>query len=243
MIEIKNLKKSLDEKSVLNGINLTIPDGCTIVIIGCSGCGKTVLLRLIIGLMKPDEGRIFVDGEDITRMSRKELFSVRKKFGMLFQGAALFDSMTVEENIALALKEHTNLTDEEVRLRVEKTLMLVGLTKVEDKKPAELSGGMKKRVGLARALIMNPSFVLFDEPTTGLDPIMADTINDLILETHRKLNITSIVVTHDMTSAFKVGDRIAMLSNGKIVFNGTPSEMRENRTPVVRQFLQGKEVL
>lgn len=240
MIEIKNIKKSLDEKSVLNGINLTIPDGSTIVIIGCSGCGKTVLLKLIIGLMKPDEGRIFVDGEDITRMSYKELFSVRKKFGMLFQGAALFDSMTVEENIALALKEHTNLTDEEVKSRVEKTLMLVGLKTIEDKKPAELSGGMKKRVGLARALIMNPSFVLFDEPTTGLDPIMANTINDLILETHRKLNITSIVVTHDMTSAFKVGDRIAMLNNGKIVFNGTPSEMRENRTPVVRQFLQGK---
>ena len=240
MIEIKNIKKSLDEKSVLNGINLTIPDGSTIVIIGCSGCGKTVLLKLIIGLMKPDEGRIFVDGEDITRMSYKELFSVRKKFGMLFQGAALFDSMTVEENIALALKEHTKLTDEEVRSRVEKTLMLVGLKTIEDKKPAELSGGMKKRVGLARALIMNPSFVLFDEPTTGLDPIMANTINDLILETHRKLNITSIVVTHDMTSAFKVGDRIAMLNNGKIVFNGTPSEMRENRTPVVRQFLQGK---
>ena len=240
MIEIQQIYKYFDGREVLKDVNLTIHDGESIVVIGCSGCGKTVLLRMIIGLIRPDSGRIIVDGEDIASMERKNLFRVRKKFGMLFQGAALFDSMTVEENIGLALREHTDLSDEEIRERIAEKLEVVGLPGIEEKRPAELSGGMKKRIGLARALIMDPEIVLFDEPTTGLDPIMADAINDLILETHRKLNITSIVVTHDMASAFKVADRVAMLSDGKIVFRGSPTEMRKSNQKIVRQFVEGK---
>ena len=187
MIEIKDVKKSFDGRLVLNGVNLMIHDGETLVIIGCSGCGKTVLLRSIIGLVKPDAGSILVDGEDICQMDHKNLFRIRKKFGMLFQSAALFDSMTVEQNISLALREHTRLPLQDIRQRVAEKLEVVGLPGIEEKKPAELSGGMKKRVGLARALIMDPQIVLFDEPTTGLDPIMADSINHLIIETHRRL--------------------------------------------------------
>ena len=240
MIEIRKLKKSFDGKEVLRDINLTIHDGETMVIIGCSGCGKTVLLRSIIGLILPDQGHIVVDGEDITTLDRRRLFHIRKKFGMLFQGAALFDSMTVEENIGLALREHTSLSQEEIRDRVAKKLEMVDLPGIEEKRPAELSGGMKKRVGLARALIMDPKIVLFDEPTTGLDPIMSDAINRLILETHQRLNITSVVVTHDMASAFMIGDRIAMLSNGYIVFVGSPDEVRDTSNPTVRQFVEGR---
>ena len=240
MIEIQHLKKSFSGKIVLNNIDLTISKGESLVIIGRSGCGKTVLLKSIIGLIKPDAGKIIVDGETITAMDRKNLFRVRKKFGMLFQGAALFDSMTVEENIALPLLEHTNLSVSEIREKVQQKLKEVGLPGIEKKKPAELSGGMKKRVGLARALIMEPEFVLFDEPTTGLDPIMADNINNLILETHRKLHITSISVTHDMVSAYKIGDRIAMLHDGKIIFDGSPGELKITKNPVVKQFIEGK---
>lgn len=213
------------------------------VIIGCSGCGKTVLLRSIIGLMRPDSGHILVDGEDIVSMDRKALFRIRKKFGMLFQGAALFDSMTVEENVGLPLREHTDLSNVEIENRIAEKLELVGLPDVQRKKPAELSGGMKKRVGLARALIMDPEIVLFDEPTTGLDPIMSDAINNLILETHRKLDITSVMVTHDMASATKVGDHIAMLSKGHIIFEGTPLELKDSDNDIVRQFVQGKVIV
>jgi phospholipid/cholesterol/gamma-HCH transport system ATP-binding protein len=241
MIEIENIKKSFNGKSVLKDISLTIPDGETMVIIGCSGCGKTVLLRSIIGLIRPDSGKIWVDGEEITKMNRKGLYRLRKKFGMLFQGAALFDSMTVEENVGLALKEHTQLSDSEIKKRVIEELEQVGLPKVLEKRPAELSGGMKKRVGLARALIMNPRFVLFDEPTTGLDPIMADNINKLIIETHQRLNITSIAVTHDMHSVFKIASRIAMICGGHIVICGTPSEIQQSDDPVVQQFIRGGE--
>ncbi len=240
MIEIKHLEKSFSGKIVLNDINLTISKGESLVVIGRSGCGKTVLLKSIIGLIKPDDGEIIVDGETITSMDRKNLFRIRKKFGMLFQGAALFDSMTVEENIALPLLEHTDLSISEIREKVQQKLKEVGLPGIEEKKPAELSGGMKKRVGLARALIMNPEFVLFDEPTTGLDPVMADNINNLILKTHRKLHITSISVTHDMVSAYKIGDRIAMLYEGKIIFDGSPEELRITSDPVVKQFVEGK---
>lgn len=234
MIEIRHLKKSFDGKLVLKNVNLIIHDGGTLVIIGCSGCGKTVLLRSIIGLIKPDKGEILLNGEDISLMARRDLFRIRKKFGMLFQGAALFDSMTVEDNIGLALREHTNLNPEEIRKKVGEKLEVVGLPGIEKKKPAELSGGMKKRVGLARALIMEPEIVLFDEPTAGLDPILADAINNLILETNRKLNITSIIVTHDMASALKIGDRIAMLSDGRIIFEGTPAEINKNQNKIVR---------
>jgi len=240
MIEIKHLKKSFSGKIVLNDINLTIPGGESLVVIGRSGCGKTVLLKSIIGLIKPDDGEIIVDGETITSMDRKNLFRIRKKFGMLFQGAALFDSMTVEENIALPLLEHTDLSISEIREKVQQKLKEVDLPGIEEKKPAELSGGMKKRVGLARALIMNPEFVLFDEPTTGLDPIMADAIDSLIVETHHRLNITTIVVTHDMVSARRVGDRIVMISQGEIIFEGVPSDLKKADNPVVRQFVEGR---
>ncbi len=240
MIEIKHVKKSFDGKTVLTDVHLTIPKGETIVIIGRSGCGKTVLLKSIIGLITPDGGEILVNGKEITTMDRDDLFQIRKKFGMLFQGAALFDSMTVEENIGLALWEHTDLSDDEIRKKVKEKLELVGLYNIEQKKPAELSGGMKKRVGLARALIMDPEFVLYDEPTTGLDPIMADAINTLIGETSRKLDITSIAVTHDLVSASKIGDRIAMLDDGRIIFTGTPNELKSTKDPVVKQFVEGK---
>ncbi|MFH1942872.1 MAG: ABC transporter ATP-binding protein [bacterium] len=240
MIEIEHLKKSFNGKTVLRGVDLKIGDGETVVIVGCSGCGKTVLLKSIIGLVTPDTGRILVDGEDVMQMDRKTLFRVRKKFGMLFQGAALFDSMTVEENIGLALREHTDLPEDEIRSRIREKLKVVGLPGIEKKKPAELSGGMKKRVGLARALIMDPRFVLFDEPTTGLDPVMADAINNLIIETNRDMQITSVVVTHDMSSAFKIGDRIAMLCDGNIVFEGTPAEFQKSDKKVVRRFVEGR---
>ena len=243
MIEIKRVKKGFDGKSVLKDVSMTIRDGETVVIVGCSGCGKTVLLRSIIGLITPDAGTVFVDGENVVEMNRKALFRMRRKFGMLFQGAALFDSMTVEENIGLALREHTDLSEDEIRQRIHDKLAMVGLPRIEEKKPAELSGGMKKRVGLARALIMDPEYVLFDEPTTGLDPIMADAINDLILETNEKLRITSVVVTHDMKSAFKIGDRIAMLCGGRIVFEGTPQAFQESDRDMLRKFVEGKASL
>ena len=240
MIEIRNVQKSFDGKPVLIDVNLTIEDGNTDVIVGCSGCGKTVLLRSIIGLIQPEGGSILIDGEDIVGMNRRDLYRIRRKFGMLFQGAALFDSMTVEENIGLALREHTDLTDQEIEKRIHEKLEVVGLPGTEKKKPAELSGGMKKRVGLARALVMDPSIVLFDEPTTGLDPITADTINDLIIETQQRLNFTSVMVTHDMHSASKIGNRIAMLYDGRIVFEGTPEEFNSSDEELVRQFVEGK---
>jgi phospholipid/cholesterol/gamma-HCH transport system ATP-binding protein len=243
MIEIQHVKKSFDGRMVLRDVNLTIHDGETMVVIGCSGCGKTVLLRSIIGLIKPDRGKIIVDGEDICQMDGRNLFRIRKKFGMLFQSAALFDSMTVEENIGLALREHTELSAAEIRKKVAEKLEVVGLPGIEVKKPAELSGGMKKRVGLARALIMDPQIVLFDEPTTGLDPVMADSINNLILETHNRMNITSIMVTHDMASVFKVANRVAMLTNGKIIFEGNPKELKKAQNPAVKQFVEGKAIV
>jgi phospholipid/cholesterol/gamma-HCH transport system ATP-binding protein len=238
MIRIEHLKKYFDDKIVLKNVNLSIRKGETLVIIGQSGCGKTVLLKSIIGLIQPDDGHIFVDDVDLTALSRNELFHFRERFGMLFQSSALFDSMTVEENIGLALHEHSGLSDDDIKKRVGKKLAVVGLSGIEGKMPSELSGGMKKRVGLARALIMDPEFVLFDEPTTGLDPIVADTINDLIIKTGKELGITSIVVTHDMYSALKVADRIVMLHAGEIVFEDTPDKMRTSRHPLVKEFIK-----
>lgn len=239
MIEIADLEKKFQDKIVLNGVTLHIPVGKTMVIIGQSGCGKTVLLKSIIGLIKPDKGSIIIDGEDITRLSQTQLYERRKKMGMLFQGAALFDSMTVEENIGLPLKYHKGLSNDQIRIKVEEKLRLVGLSGIGLKKPAELSGGMKKRVGLARALIMDPELVLYDEPTTGLDPIRANSINNLILETQKKLDITSVAVTHDMVSARMIGDRVAMLSEGDIVFEGTFDELECCSKPVVKRFIRG----
>ena len=238
-IEIINLFKKFNRHAVLQGVNLTIRDGETMVIIGRSGCGKSVLLKHIIGLVRPDEGQVIVDGQEISRMNGSDLNQLRLRFGMLFQGAALFDSLTVGENVAFPLREHTAMTDDQIQKRVKECLGLVGLAGIEHLKPAELSGGMRKRVGLARALAMQARVILYDEPTTGVDPIMADTINRLIVELHDRFKVTGIVVTHDMTSAYKVGDRIAMLHEGKIAQVGTVDEIRSTNLPVVKQFILG----
>ncbi len=240
MIEIRNLKKSFNGKAVLRNIDLDIPKSQSHIIIGRSGSGKSVLLKHIIGLIRPEGGQIFVDGEEICGLSNHDLYRVRRKFGMLFQGAALFDSMTVEANIALGVREHRMFSESEIKKLVAERLEMVGLPGIQNMRPAELSGGMKKRVGLARALMMNPEFVLFDEPTTGLDPIMADAINDLIIYCTKQLRVTSIVVTHDMVSAYKVGDLISMLHDGEMIFTGTPDEVRHTTNPVVKQFVEGK---
>lgn len=239
MIEIINLCKSFNGHKVLDNLNLNIKTGETTVIIGRSGCGKSVLLKHIIGLMKPDSGQVIIDNRDVARMDEKELSALRMKFGMLFQGAALFDSLNVLENVGFGMIEHMNTRREDIEKRVKECLALVGLKGIEDKKPAELSGGMRKRVGLARAICLRPQIMLYDEPTTGVDPIMGDSVNDLIVELHNKLKVTSIAVTHDMTSAYKIADRIAMLYNGKIVAEGTPDEIKSSKDPIVKQFITG----
>jgi len=212
------------------------------VVIGGSGSGKSVLMKHVIGLLRPDSGQVLIDGQDITKLSEAELNELRKRFGMLFQGAALFDSLSVWENVGFSLLEHTDLDEAEIRRIVAEKLRMVGLEGIEDMRPAELSGGMKKRVGLARAIAMSPEILLYDEPTTGLDPIMADVINDLILEMKRKLQVTSLTITHDMKSAYKIADRIAMLYRGKIIQVGTPEEIKNSPNPVVQQFITGSAV-
>jgi phospholipid/cholesterol/gamma-HCH transport system ATP-binding protein len=239
MIEIINLTKSFGANKVLDNLNLIIERGEVIVIIGRSGCGKSVLLKHIIGLLAPDMGQVIVDGNDMTRLEEWVMDKLRLSFGMLFQGAALFDSMTVGENVGFTLREHTNMPEHEVREKVASALELVGLKGIENLMPAELSGGMKKRVGLARAICNNPKIILYDEPTTGLDPIMADAINDLIIDLNNKLNVTSVVVTHDMVSAYKIADRIAMLYKGRIIAIGKSEEIRDTKDPIVRQFVTG----
>jgi len=240
MIEIIDVHKSFNGKPVLKGVNLTINRGETLTIIGRSGEGKSVLLKHIIGLLKPDKGRILIDGEDIGNYNTRQMVELRKKFGMLFQGSALFDSMTVDENVGLGLREHSDFPEAKIREIIKERLAQVGLINVEHIKPAELSGGMKKRVGLARAIAMDPEYVLYDEPTTGLDPIMADAINELIANLQNRLNITSIAVTHDMVSAYKISDRLAMLYNGEIIFSGTPNEVKNTTDQVVLQFINGR---
>ena len=240
MIEIINLCKSFGDHVVLDNLNLTINTGETTVVIGRSGCGKSVLLKHIIGILKPNSGQVFIDGKDITKLTGRALNDVRMKFGMLFQGSALFDSLCVWENVAFGMLEHTHKDKDEIMQRVTECLGLVGLAGVEDLKPAELSGGMRKRVGLARAICMKPEIILYDEPTTGVDPIMGDAINTLIRELHDKLKVTSIAVTHDMTSAYKIADKIAMLYNGRIIAVGTPEEIKNTEDPVVKQFIHGE---
>jgi len=240
MIDIVDIRKSFGPTRVLEGVNLKVEKGETVVVIGRSGCGKSVLLKHIIGLVKPDSGHVLVGGEDVVALKGEALYGFRRKFGMLFQGAALFDSLSVWENVGLGLLEHTTLSDQEGKKRASEKLELVGLVGAEDKRPAELSGGMKKRVGLARAIAMDPEVVLYDEPTTGLDPIMADVINQLIRTLQATLKITSIAVTHDMKSAYQIGDRLAMLYDGKIVFDGTPEEIMHTRDATIRQFIEGK---
>lgn len=239
MIEIVNLYKAFNSHVVLDNLNLTLNDGETVVVIGRSGTGKSVLLKHIIGIMKPDSGQVVIDGQDITKLNEKELNALRLKFGMLFQGAALFDSLTVRDNVAFNLIEHTKTDERTIDKRVAECLEMVGLGGIERLKPSELSGGMKKRVGLARAICMNPNMILYDEPTTGVDPIGADAINELIKGLHSKLKTLAVVVTHDMVSAFKIADRIAMLYKGKIIEVGTPDQIRNTQNPVVRQFVTG----
>jgi len=240
MIQLRGVSKQLGGKQVLEGLDLDVPTGVTMVILGRSGSGKSVLLKNIIGLMRPDEGRIEVDGEDIVDMGEADLNRVRHRFGMLFQGAALFDSLTVGENIALPMREHMRLSDTEIRRRVSERLSWVGLQGVEEMKPASLSGGMKKRVGLARAIAIDPAYMLYDEPTTGLDPIMSDVINQLIRSIQKRIGVTSVVVTHDLHSAWKVGDRLALLHEGRVQFTGTPAEAQASSDLLVRQFIEGR---
>jgi phospholipid/cholesterol/gamma-HCH transport system ATP-binding protein len=240
MIEVRNLHKTLGPIAVLRGVNLDIRTGESIVIIGRSGSGKSVFLKHLIGLMLPDEGSVAVDGTDITLLDEEQRRRMRRRFGMLFQGSALFDSMSVDENVGLGLREHTKLPESEIKSKVRERLALVGLEGIEEMRPANLSGGMKKRVALARAIAVDPEYVLYDEPTTGLDPITADSINDLIRGLQDRLRVTSVVVTHDMASAFKVGDRIAMLHEGRIIFEGTPEEVQRTEHPVIQQFIHGE---
>jgi phospholipid/cholesterol/gamma-HCH transport system ATP-binding protein len=239
MIEIKNLHKKFGSKEVLKGIDLNIKKGETIVIIGRSGCGKSVLIKHIVGLLQPDQGYVKVEGRIVSDLNEKELYQLRKKFGFLFQGAALFDSMTVEENVGLSLMESSAKPhQEEIHKVVDEKLSIVSLAGANKLKPAELSGGMKKRVGLARALVTNPDYILYDEPTTGLDPIMSDSIDKLIKELAEKLNVTSIVVTHDMQSVKNVADKVAMIHDGTIYFVGTPDEMLRSKDTVIVEFIK-----
>lgn len=243
MIQIKEVFKSFNENEVLKGINLSIEKGLTFAIIGKSGCGKSVLLKLIVGLLKPDAGEILVDGQNINSLKKKELFRIRRKFGFLFQGAALFDSMNVEENIALPLVENDyNLSAKEVKKLVAEKLEMVGLPGIENLKPADLSGGMKKRVGLARALVTNPEYILYDEPTTGLDPEMSDSIDNLIKDLAERLRVTSVVVTHDLISVKKVAHQVAMIHEGKIFTQGSPEQILNSDLPVIKNFIERTEL-
>ncbi|MBI5756496.1 MAG: ABC transporter ATP-binding protein [Nitrospirae bacterium] len=242
VIEIVNLHKAFNKKHVLQGVDLQIERGETMVVIGGSGSGKSVLIKHVIGLLSPDEGSIVVDGVDISHLRENDMNELRKRYGMLFQGAALFDSLTVWENVGFSLMQHTTLSKEEIKEKAKQKLEMVGLKGVEELMPSELSGGMRKRVGLARAIAMEPQIILYDEPTTGLDPIMADAINDLIIEMKKRLNVTSIAITHDMVSAYKIADKIAMLYEGRIQEVGTPDEIKRSVNPIVRQFITGSSV-
>ena len=239
-ITLKQISKSFGQQKVLDQLDLTLESQKITCIIGRSGGGKSVLLKHIIGLVKPDSGQIFVDDIDISTLKESELNEIRKNFGMLFQDAALFDSMTVGENVAFPLKEHRRLPKKEMEQIITDKLLQVGLTGVTEKMPSELSGGMRKRVGLARALALDPKIILFDEPTTGLDPIMCDAIDRLIVETQQNTGSTCVVISHDIESTFKIAHRIAMLYKGKIIAYGSPEDIKSSNNPVLKQFIQGK---
>ena len=240
MIEVKNIFKKFNNKKVLDGVSFDVLDGSTFTIIGGSGQGKSVILKHIFGLLKPDNGEIFVDGKNLAKLNKKELFEVQKNFGILFQGAALFDSLTVKENVGFGLKWIHNMPSREIDKIVKEKLKMVDLpVEICDQKPVELSGGMKKRVGLARAIAYNPKYILYDEPTTGLDPLTADVINNLILRLQKELKLTSIVVTHDMKTAYKVSDKIVMIHKGKIIESGAPEEIQNTKNEIVRRFIEG----
>lgn len=239
MIKLVDVRKSFGKQEVHSGMTLDIVKGAITFIIGPSGTGKSVLLKEMMGLIIPDSGHIYVDGKDIVKESFKNLLNIRKKFGMLFQNAALFDSMNVYENVAFPLREHTKYGEKKIRRIVEEKLGLVGLTGVDQKFPSELSGGMRKRVGLARAIAIEPDIMLYDEPTTGLDPIMTDVVDNLIYDTQKKLDITSVVISHDISSVMKIADFIGMIYQGKVVCYGTPKDFEETDNPYVRQFFSG----
>jgi phospholipid/cholesterol/gamma-HCH transport system ATP-binding protein len=240
IIELKNVHKSFDSKQVHTGVNLSIRSGENITVLGGSGSGKSVLLKEIIGLIKPDEGDVIIENENIVPMDESELVHVRKKMGMLFQGAALFDSLTVAENIAYPLREGNNHSEEEINEIISTNLELVGLPGIEDKLPSDLSGGMKKRVGLARAMAMNPKILLYDEPTTGLDPPNISRINHLIRNMQEKFGITGVIITHDVKSALEISDRIAFLYNGRIIFEGTVTEAQNTEIELLNDFILGR---
>jgi phospholipid/cholesterol/gamma-HCH transport system ATP-binding protein len=239
MIKVENICKRFKNKRVLCGVSFDVREGETLAIIGSSGTGKSILLKTISGLIKPDSGSVEIDGKDITKISAKNLGEVQKKMGYVFQEAALFDSLSIFDNVAFGLKTLTSLNKNEIQKRVADCLAMVGLENVEILKPSELSGGMKKRAALARAIAYEPRYILYDEPTTGLDPIMSDVISDLIINLRQHLKVTSIVVTHDMKSAYKIADRIIMLYKGKIIFNGTAKETKDTDNEYVRQFVEG----
>ncbi|MCB2190751.1 MAG: ABC transporter ATP-binding protein [Deltaproteobacteria bacterium] len=240
IIELVDIHKAFGSQQVLKGLSLGIPKGETTVIIGRSGGGKSVMLKHMIGLIKPDQGQVLVGGSDIARMNDHQLNRVRRHFGMLFQEAALFDSMNVMDNVAFPLREHTKLSEKQISEKVSEKLALVGLPGVEHKMPGELSGGMRKRVGLARAIALEPDIVLYDEPTTGLDPPLSAAINRLIAYTQEKLGITSVIISHDIEGAYAVGQNIAMLYHGQIIAQGTPEQIRDSSDEVVQQFIHGR---
>lgn len=239
IFRIENLKKSFGSQTVLDGITLDINRGDSVVIIGQSGTGKSVLLKHLLKLLDPDEGAVYFKGKDLSKMRSRELVQVQRSVGMLFQSAALFDSLTVAENVGLGLKESERLDDDSIEEKVREKLDLVGLGDAYDKYPAQLSGGMRKRVGLARAIANEPEVLLYDEPTTGLDPITADVIDNLIVRLNEKLHVTSVAVTHDMKSAFKIADRVVMLYQGKVECDVSPDEIRNTDNEIVKQFING----
>ena len=239
MLELKNVSMSFQDRRILDDVSLQVQRGEILVIIGPSGSGKSTLLRLMIGLLKPDSGQIWVDGREISHLDEDDLNQIRRNMGMVFQYSALFDSMTVGENVAFGIRQHTKMPEEEILRVIRRTLRMVGLMGRENAMPSELSGGMKKRVSLARAIALNPKIVLYDEPTSGLDPVMSATINRLIMSTRRIMGVTAVVVTHDMESAFTIADRIAMIYDERIIEVGTPAEFRQSDNPVVQQFISG----
>ena len=240
MISLRNVHKSFGEKKVLQGFSLEVPEGETMVIIGYSGSGKSVAIKHIVGLLEPDEGTVFVDDLEVPRLPRRDLYELRSQIGYVFQFAALFDSLTIGDNVAMGLRKQGKLDGPGINARVAQALDLVDLPNVEDRYPAELSGGMRKRVGLARAIALRPKYLLYDEPTTGLDPVTSAVIDELMIRMRDKLGVTSVVITHDMRSAYRVGTRIAMLYEGKVRQCGTVDEIRLSTDPLVRQFVEGK---
>ncbi len=239
-IEFIDVHKAFGKQKVLEGLSMQIPRGSVTCVIGRSGTGKSVTLKHIMGLLKPDKGQVLVDGDDVTRKSEREIYAMRKRFGFLFQEAALFDSMTVMENVAFPLREHTKKRKTEIEEIVRSKLKIVGLSAAEHKYPSQLSGGMRKRVGLARAIALDPEFILFDEPTSGLDPVVTDAVDQMILSTQAQLQVTMVVITHDLASMFKIGDKIILLHQGQVRASGSRDEIRNSADPLVQQFLQGR---